>query len=134
MAVLLRDNPEVLEELNRHEHVDLEQAEKALVGFTHSEVSAIVARSWNLPAGIERAVRYHEDPNPDPQSGEAKTIQLSHIVNAADWYVDCRGFSISGAAREEDDKLRLLRQFGPGLEDCVFARFQNELEILLDIL
>jgi HD-like signal output (HDOD) protein len=45
IAVLLHDNVEVLDELNRHEHQDLEEVEKDLVGFTHSEVSAIVARS-----------------------------------------------------------------------------------------
>ena len=134
LAVLLHDKPKALEELNRHEHADLEEAEKEMVGFTHSEVSAIVARSWNLPAAIERAVRYHENPNADPELGETNKIQLSHIVNAADWYVDCQGFSISGAPREEGDKLRLLCQFGPGLEDSIFTRFQNELEILLDIL
>jgi HD-like signal output (HDOD) protein len=135
LAVLLHDEPEILEELNRHEHQDLEEVEKALVGFTHSEISAIVARSWNLPAPIETAVRYHENPNEDPGRDESNKILLSHIVNAADWCVDCQGFSISGARREEEDKLRLLRQFGPGMDDTiVLARFQSELEILLDIL
>jgi hypothetical protein len=49
--------------------------------------------------------------------------------------VDCQGFSISGARREEDDKLKVLRQFGPNIEgSSVFSRFETELEILLDIL
>jgi HD-like signal output (HDOD) protein len=135
IAVLLHDNPEALDELNRHEHQNLEEVEQELVGFTHSEISATVARSWNLPATIETAVRFHENPNADPDCGASDKILLSHIVNAADWYVDCQGFSISGARREEDDKLRLLRQFGLGIEDStVFTRFENELEILLDIL
>ena len=136
IAVLLHDNAEALEELNRHEHLDLEKVEKELIGFTHSEVSAIVARNWNLPAAIETAVRFHEDPNADPDRNEPDKILLSHIVNAADWYVDCQGFSISGARREEEaDKLRLLHQFGLGLENSgFFTRFENELEILLDIL
>jgi len=135
IAVLLHDNLEVLEELNRHEHQDLEEVERELVGFTHAEVSAIVARSWNLPVSIETAVRYHENPNADPARDESDKISLSHIVNAADWFVDCQGFSISGARREEEDKLRLLRQFGLGMEDSnVLSRFENELEILLDIL
>jgi HD-like signal output (HDOD) protein len=135
IAVLLRDNLELLEELNRHEHQDLEAVEKELVGFTHSEVSAIVARSWNLPTSIETGVRYHENPNLDPARDESHKILLSHIVNAADWCVDCQGFSISGAHKEEDDKLRILRQFGPVFEDSgVLERFESELEILLDIL
>jgi HD-like signal output (HDOD) protein len=135
IAVLLRDNVDALEELNRHEHLDLEEVEKELVGFTHSDVSAIVAKSWNLPASIETAVRFHESPSADPAVGAGDKIPLSHIVNAADWYVDCQGFSISGARREEDDKLRLLHQFGLGIDDAtVFTRFENELEILLDIL
>jgi len=135
IAVLLHDNVEAMEEINRHEHQDLEEVEKELVGFTHSEVSAMVARSWNLPLSIETAVRYHENPAAQPVREESDKISLSHIVNAADWFVDCQGFSISGARREEDDKLRLLRQFGLGADDSnVLARFENELEILLDIL
>lgn len=135
IAVLLHDKPEALEELNRHEHEDLEEVEKEMVGFTHSEVSAIVARSWNLPASIETAVRYHENPGADPGRSAPPAILLSEIVNAADLYVDCQGFSISGAPRQEDDQLRLVRQLSPGLEDSmVFTQFRNELEILLDIL
>jgi HD-like signal output (HDOD) protein len=135
IAVLLHDNLETLEELNRHEYTDLEGAEKELVGFTHSEVSAIVARSWNLPASIETAVRYHENPNADPARDQSNKILLSHIVNAADWCVDCQGYSISGVPRKEEDKLQPLRQFGEDIVDAaVFTRFQSELEILLDIL
>ncbi len=134
MAVLLHDNPKALEELNRHEHMNLEEMEKELVGFTHSEVSAIVARSWNLPASIEAAVRYHENPNDDPGQSSQK-ILLSQIVNAADLYVDCQGFSISGASRNDEEQAQLLRQLGPGFEDSlIFSRFHHELEILLDIL
>jgi len=134
MTVLLHDELELLEELNRHEHQDLEKMEKELVGFTHSEISAIVARSWNLPASIETAVRYHEDPNTEPGQNESGEIRLSHIVNAADRCVDCQGFSISGAHREEEDKFQALRQLGPDIENSIFTRFQNELEILLEIL
>src|SRR5579864_6754890 len=125
-AVLVHDNTETLEELNRHEHLDLEKVEKELVGFTHSEISAIVARSWNLPAAIETAVRYHENPSTDPDWGVSDRILLSHIVSAADWCVDCQGFSISGVPREESDKFRMLRQFGLGLEDSAFfTRFET---------
>ena len=135
IAVLLRDDTESLKELNQHEHQDLEAAEKELIGFTHSEVSAIVARSWNLPGSIQAAVQYHEDPSADPAAVDSGEVLLSHIVNAADWCVDCQGFSISGVMREEEDPFRPLRQFSPSFEDStVFARFQNELEILLDIL
>jgi HD-like signal output (HDOD) protein len=135
IAVMLHDNVAALEELNRHEHQDLETVEKELIGFTHSEVSAIIAKSWNLPPSIETAVRFHENPSADPTLGKTDKILLSQIVNAADWYVNCQGFSIGGAPREEDDKLRLLRQFGLGIDDeAVLTRFENELEILLDIL
>jgi len=134
IAVLLRDNLDALEELNRHEYKDLEEAEKELVGFAHSGISAMVARSWNLPASIETAVRYHENPNADPARNQSNKILLSQIVNAADWCVDCQGYSISGAPRDEKDKLQALRQFDSDIVDAtVFTQFQSELEILLDI-
>lgn len=134
IAVLLHDDPDAFEELNRHEHKDLEEIERALVGFTHSEISAILAASWNLPLAIQTAVRYHENPLSDPDCTSSSQILLSQIVNAADWCVDCQGYSISGARREED-QFHALRQFGPAIDDSlVLDRFQAELEILLDIL
>lgn len=135
IAVLLRDEPEALQQLNRHAHQELEELEKAAVGFTHSEMSALLARSWNLPPAIETAVRYHENPSQDPGYDDANGVPLSHIVNAADWCVDCQGFSIDGAGKEVPDKAGLLSQFNLGIDDTlVFARFQSELEILLNIL
>lgn len=135
IAVLLHDDPEALELINGHEHQDLEETERSVLGFAHSEISALLARSWNLPVAIETAVRYHENPSQDPGLGDSDHVRLSQIVNAADWCVDCQGFSISGGRREVDDKLGRLRQFGLGIDDtCVLARFQDELEILLDIL
>jgi HD-like signal output (HDOD) protein len=135
VAVLLRDNIEALDKLNRHEHEDLEKVEKELIGFTHSEVSAIVARSWNLPASIETAVRYHEDPDQEPAPPESTEIQLSRIVNVADRCVDCEGYSINRSSKKEMDQLERLRQFSPGLDDLsLLTRFHGELEVLLDIL
>ncbi len=134
IAVLLHDNPVALEQLRDHEYNNLEAVETELVGFPHSEASALLARSWNLPASIETAIRFHENPEADPTRRESKRILLSEIVHAADWYVDCNGFSISGACRD-DDKTRPLHELGLAIEDSgLFAKFHDELEVLLNIL
>ena len=134
IAVLLHNDAVALEKLRDQEHNGLEALEEELVGFTHSEASAMLARTWNLPVSIETAIRYHENPHNDPSRSQTTRVLLSEIVHAADWYVDCHGLSISGICKDED-KTRPLRELGLASEDSVlFGKFHDELEVLLNIL
>ena len=135
IAVLLRQDSEALVRLTQNEHLGLEQAERELVGFPHSEISASIVRSWNLPAPIETAVRFHENPEDEPARWEGDRILLSDIVHAADCYVDWRGISISGRMRAEEDKESALSglAIGPGPRS-IFDRFQDEVGTLLGVL
>lgn len=38
------------------------EAEKQMLGFTHSEVGAQIAEKWSLPEPIVRCIRFHHDP------------------------------------------------------------------------
>jgi HD-like signal output (HDOD) protein len=134
IAMLLHDDTAALELLREKEHDGLETLEMELVGFTHSEGSALLARTWNLPASIETAIRFHENPEADPTRGESKKVLLSEMVHAADWYVDCHGYSLSGVCKDED-KTRPLRELGFATDDSgLFARFHDELDLFLNIL
>lgn len=129
IASLLRDDPAGLEKLRVSEHGDLEQAESELLGFCHSELSAVV-RSWNLPADIEQAVRNHEV---DSNRIQGEEVALSAIVHVADVYVDYQGLTVSGVPTRKTDELPLLDQLGL-TDTAIFGRFHDELETLLSVL
>jgi putative nucleotidyltransferase with HDIG domain len=44
------------------ERVAFHEAEQEILGFTHAEVGARLAESWNLPDPVVRCIRYHHDP------------------------------------------------------------------------
>jgi len=133
IASLLRNDPGGLKELRASKHAHLEQAESELLGFCHSELSAAVVRSWNLPADIEQAVRLHEA-EIDSNRIQGEDVALSEIVHVADVYVDYEGLTISGVPTRKTDQLPILDQLGLTKETAIFVRFHDELETLLSVL
>jgi HD-like signal output (HDOD) protein len=130
IAVLLRDDADGLKKLGASKHIDMEQLESELLGFSHSELSAAIVRSWNLPGVIENAVRFHEA-EIDRDRITRGDVALSDIVHVADCYVDYAGLSISGVQRQNKDELPNLDQLG--LRN-VFTRFHEELDTLLSVI
>jgi HD-like signal output (HDOD) protein len=65
-----------------HEQVDFCELETAVVGVTHSKVSADVMDHWQLPELISESIRYHHHDNvPDEVPSDMATV--AHAINAA---------------------------------------------------
>jgi HD-like signal output (HDOD) protein len=135
IVVLLHDNDEALLRLTQKEHLQLEQVETELIGFSHSDLSSVIVKSWNLPVAVETAVRYHENPAEDPTRSETNPYPLSALVHTADCFVDCRGLSVSGDPVRQDSALHIFEDLGLGADDSpMTVQFREELDILLKIL
>ncbi|MFQ5463659.1 MAG: HDOD domain-containing protein [Phycisphaerae bacterium] len=61
---------------------DFVQQERAELGLTHAEVSALVLDKWMLPPTIVEAVRHHHEPDIGKQVDEAAGT-LARILNGA---------------------------------------------------
>ena len=63
------------------EHLSFQEAESKVLGFSHEEIGAMVAKRWELPESIERCIRYHHTPSelipPDPL---VDTVYLANCV------------------------------------------------------
>ncbi len=87
-----RQSAEVLR-LVQEKPGDLLAAETQVFGFTHSQVGAELARTWNLPPSLVTAIRYHHAP------ADADSFQLeTAIVHCA----DAIGISVKSALPERD--------------------------------
>ena len=69
-------------------------SELEILGVSHAELSAQALATWNLPEPIQNAVRFHVNPEKDPDSG-SDTIPLSRIVSVADQCVRSMGSPIT---------------------------------------
>jgi HD-like signal output (HDOD) protein len=101
--------------------------------YSPAELSAEALNCWNLPLEIQNAVRYHDRPHADP-ANSANKIPLSHIVSAADIYINQIGLQIPGAPVREE----VPEPFGGLGLDMLLPRileeFHNEFEALRAVL
>jgi HD-like signal output (HDOD) protein len=91
------------------------ECEKAILGFTHAELSSDALEQWNLPEEIRVAVRYHDTPETAPGPGG---LSLSTVIHAANEYVSAIGYHM-------DD--------GPPPAMEVATRFLEELKTRRDL-
>ena len=70
-----------------------DQAEQAVLGVTHSELSAAVLEKWQLPNSIQEAARFHHQPSSCP-AAPGQLTTLAYLVYAADVYVRAYGLEI----------------------------------------
>jgi putative nucleotidyltransferase with HDIG domain len=57
----------------------VQDAERAILGFDHAVMAAIICETWHLPRAIAFGIRHHHRPS------SAGDHQLSHIVHLADY-------------------------------------------------
>lgn len=70
----------VIEEVEQKDCLILE-AETRILGFTHADVGALVARKWNLPQNICKSIEFHHRPlKAENHSVEAGIVHLADIL------------------------------------------------------
>lgn len=80
----------------REENASLVECERAVIGFTHPELSAMTLKAWNLPDEIIRGVEYHHSPDLEEINfpSESGGVHLSRIVFSADTAVRHLGIHV----------------------------------------
>ena len=67
-----------------HENMPIHQAEKQLLGFDHSEIGAMVAEKWQLPAELVDSIKSHHATKNEDQSPLSLAIyaanQMAHYI------------------------------------------------------
>lgn len=114
----------------RTEHIPLHEAEREVVGLTHSESGQILAERWGLTADLVTVIRYHHEPS-------ASHGALLALVSLSDLL--CRMSGI-GYGYPEQRQINFVEEpaFTDLLKDCPslqtfdWARFTFELGSYLD--
>jgi len=73
-----------------HPEKTVQDAERAILGFDHAVIAAILCENWNLPRIISFGIRHHHQPS------SAGDHQMSHIVHVADYFTVQAGLGIAG--------------------------------------
>lgn len=67
--------------VSRSKGISSEAAEVLVLGVSHAEVGAAVARQWNFPGSIAEAIGHHHEPLLLSPGGHLKQSQLVHLAN-----------------------------------------------------
>lgn len=69
--------------LAREQQIPLHQAERELLGVDHARIGEYLARRWNLPDRLVRAIRHHHAPQEaDPPCRDAAVIYLADVLSS----------------------------------------------------
>jgi len=102
----------------------LEEAERAVIGIDHADVSAAALSRWNLPVSIQTAVRYQFQ----EQHMRNDEIPLSWLVRAASNLAEARGAYIFVPPPEsEAEPAEILKEAGLCLDPTTLLEdFERE--------
>ncbi|MBI4384502.1 MAG: HDOD domain-containing protein [Nitrospinae bacterium] len=92
--ILFNNFPDLAAEVEECHEVGanfLYEAERAVLGFTHSELGAALARAWNLPSFLEEAIACHHDPS----QMQYPSLECA-VLNVADIMVKAMELGCSG--------------------------------------
>ena len=75
----VRDEFKQIIEQVEERNVPFEQAEREIIGFSHTDAGAEMARSWNLPESLVEAIAFHQ--NPTLAKTHARLVSQVHLGN-----------------------------------------------------
>jgi len=83
-AHFLPDDYQQVLQKAENENLPIHQVEKQLLGFDHSEIGAMVAEKWQLPAELVSSIKFHHATGNEDQSSLALAIyaanQMAHYI------------------------------------------------------
>jgi HD-like signal output (HDOD) protein len=89
---------------------DQRKTEEEILGFTHENLGAYLAREWNLPVPLEIAIRFHHDFESAPEHG----LDVA-VVDLADRLASHLGwdFTVQRIETLEDDSAVKALELDP---------------------
>lgn len=76
-----REYPKVLKHIREH-RVEFSEAEREVIGYTHSLVGAMVARRWQFPLSICNTILHHTDPFEGIDNKQDEQVAITKLAAA----------------------------------------------------
>lgn len=90
----IRQRGVVFTELVNRDKCSFDQAEEKIIGVSHTEVGAAIAKQWNLPDTLTMVVTYHHQPSQMPEDTAILIKKLVSLVHLGDIFTMMTGKGI----------------------------------------
>lgn len=105
----------VLESSLLGDHEDFADAEQNLLGFSHSDVGALIGERWNLPVLVIEAIRFHHQPDlAERYVDEVAVVALANAMESLvidDEFEDYDKFEVISGRIDQRFRLELSEVF-----------------------
>lgn len=76
------------------EGLDHYQAERRILGFSHTELGEALLTRWHFPAGLVSSTAFHHDPSGNPEHGMTRMVHVADILAQAVGLATCRDYNV----------------------------------------
>lgn len=121
---------DILEEVKKN-GITFNEAEKAIMGYSHQEISEKILEKWNFPPVLKAIVRFYAEPENAPDNFRSE-VSIVHIANTISIMA---GIGIgSDGLYHQLSKIALdtLKMTGPELEE-LFSKIPEMTRQIMDI-
>ncbi|HDS05445.1 MAG TPA: HDOD domain-containing protein, partial [Deltaproteobacteria bacterium] len=73
---------EVLDELQHEKDMARNTLEESLMGFSHADLGAVLARKWNLPRMIKNGIFFHHNTTECDTEEDALMVAAVHVADS----------------------------------------------------
>ena len=119
---------EILGELKNEQMMPRMTIEETIMGFTHSDLGAAMARKWLLPRAIKNAIFFHHNPaDCDTDNSVVSVVHMADVI--------CCVSGISGTDRQPDvkDVMKFISKEAMGNVRFGNAEIQYYISMMADI-
>jgi putative nucleotidyltransferase with HDIG domain len=110
---------EILVELKNEQMLPRTTIEETIMGFTHSDLGAAMARKWSLPRAIKNAIFFHHNPAEcDTDNAVVSVVHMADVI--------CCVSGISGTDRQPDVKDVMKFISKKAMENVNFGKAEIE--------
>jgi HD-like signal output (HDOD) protein len=131
IAVSLHDECREIQKLCASGSGSIVECEVGVLGVSHADLSADALAIWNLPLAIQRAVRFHHNPEAESTESRKGKHGLAMVVHCAGNYIDSAGVSLFDP---EQTAPQGFEPFAPLGIEFATAHFVNEFRSELNAL
>ncbi|NIQ02208.1 MAG: HDOD domain-containing protein [Nitrospinaceae bacterium] len=134
--IIYQEIPEKAQEIIsrcQSENLPLDQVEEEVLGFTHSQVAAVIFKKWGLAPGLIEAVQHHHHPS------KAREYPLYpavvHLADIIAYEMDLGSGGEPGVPHLDQGAVRrvgLNRQFLTDIQDYVRDQVEETVSIFYD--
>ena len=107
----VKEDQEKIIKMVTKENIPFSEAEEKVLGLSHCQIGAIVAKKWNFPQALIDSIKYHHNPE-KAETEQCEDMDLVRIVHLSDSLSVMLGYGIGNDGMLNDINISSYTKLG----------------------